>query len=567
MDHTYDSSHRYAGLYWGGDLEGVRQKLDYLADLGVTKIILSPIQDNANGLLYSPSADSYIYLDKQETQNEVDPFYAHASSAFHGYWMKDWYEIDEHYRNPEDEGFDRFRILRQLLNEAEEKGIGVILDLTMNHTSPFHYNSLHPVFYPDQIGFWFADNGAVYRHGELAATFWDPANSQLDPLDWFHPLKGIDFNRPTQKMVEEGTLPGGLPDLDQEVPAVNEYLLDAVKFWVNFNQEGAQVAGFRLDAVKHINIKFWRQVEDTVMSLNPDAILIGEFFSAGYRNLESVGWYNQTENYTFFNFNLSMPARRFFARDRNWDGRTEILRETTLGRQGRYYNYPPLQKFIHWVLNPAETLEIPRTALDSIPDEDGKAWVNFIENHDEPRLLTTYPEMSEQAYRSLIKFIFTSPGVPMLMYGVETGLALPYHPKHEGLFGIGGDPFNRQMMIWPDTEGWDNRYYETTRDMSLLRGQHPVLRYGDTDYLYPQGSRQDADLFMVRDSSECDERVSDCDAILYAYSTFGGEFLLSFGEEGYSQFEDAETHTVAGIMDGLLPLRLHPEESKVLVLQ
>jgi len=566
LRHGYDPTHRYIGLYWGGDLAGVIQKLDYLQDLGITKIILSPIQDNANGLLYSPGAYSYVHLGKEDGQ-EADPLYAHSSAAFHGYWTKDWFEIDEHFRDPEDEGGDRYRIFRQLLEEAGKRGIGVVLDLTLNHTSPFHYSSLHPEFYPDKIGFWFADNGAIFRHGENEAAYWDPVAQKLDPSGWFHPLQPIDFNRPTSDMVENGTLPGGLPDLDQEVPAVEAYLLDAARFWLTFNAGGTQIAGFRLDAVKHVNIRFWQKLENMILSIRPDVVLIGEYFSAGLRNHGSVDWYEDTKGYTFFNFNLSMPARRFFARNRGWDGRTGILREANLGRQGKYYNYAPWQRFFHWLLDPSETLEIAKTDLDRLPPGVEKTWVNFIENHDEPRLLTAYPQMSEAAYASLIKFIFTSPGIPMLMYGVETGLALPYHLEHAGLFGMGGDPFNRQMMIWPSDVGWQDHLYSLTRAMGLLRRNQPLLRYGNTQFIFPQGSKADADLFMVREPEDCEPGTKACTRVLYAYSTGGGDFLLSFPDVELHQFEDAENHNIGGIIDGLIPVRLGPEESKVLVLQ
>jgi len=66
LRHSYDPTHRYMGLYWGGDLQGVIEKLDYLKDLGITKIVLSPIQDNANGIVYYPTANSYLHLEKQD---------------------------------------------------------------------------------------------------------------------------------------------------------------------------------------------------------------------------------------------------------------------------------------------------------------------------------------------------------------------------------------------------------------------------------------------------------------------------------------------------------------------
>lgn len=568
--HSYDPTQRYIGMYWGGDLEGVIQKLDYLQDLGVTKLVLSPIQDNANGLLYSPGGSSYVYMDPGESEEGIDLFYAHASSAFHGYWTKDWFEIDEHYRNPADQWLgerDRYKVFRCLLDAAGERGIDIILDLTLNHTSPFNYSSLHPSFYPDEIGFWFADNGAIYRHGKKIVTYWDPATEQLDPQGWFHPLKGIDFNRATQAEIENGTLPGGLPDLAQEKPEVADYLLDAVEFWLNFNQgRGTQIAGFRLDAVKHVNVSFWQQLEERVRQVRPDAVLIGEYFSAGYTNPGSINWYDQTSNYSLFNFALSMPARRFFAGERGWDGRAAVLREMVLGRKGKYYNYPAPLRWLHRFLDPSETLEIPRQSLDTVSDEDALGWVTFAENHDEPRLLTKYPDMSPAAYDSLVKFIMTAPGVPMIMYGMETGLAVPYHPQHRGLFGIGGDPFNRQMMIWPGTTGWDEDLYQTTRALSHLRLDYPLLRYGGTRFLYPTGSQQEDDIFMAREPRTCTVGTA-CPRVLYAYSTHGGNFSFDlakeFGSDRFARYAEVGSGREFSLTDGLLAVRLQPEEAKV----
>lgn len=569
-EHSYDPTHRYIGMYWGGDLEGTIQKLDYLKDLGVTKIVLSPIQDNANGLLYAPGGSSYVYMEPDESEEGLDPFYAHASASFHGYWTKDWFEIDEHYRNPADQwSGDRYQVFRRLLDAAAERDIGIILDLTLNHTSPFNYSSLHPSFYPDEIGFWFADNGAIFRHGKKVATYWDPATERLDPEGWFHPLKGIDFNRATQTEIENGTLPGGLPDLAQEKPKVAAYLLDAVEFWLEFNKgRGAQIAGFRLDAVKHVNVRFWQQLEERVRQVRPDAILIGEYFSAGYSSPGSVDWYDQTNLYSLFNFGLSMPARRFFAGQRGWDGRAEVLREMVLGRQGRYYNYPAPVRWLHRLLDPAETLEIPKRSLDVVSDEDARGWVTFVENHDEPRLLTQYPSMSPAAYDSLVKFVMTAPGVPMIMYGTETSLAVPYHPKHRGLFGIGGDPFNRQMMIWPGGQGWNEALYQTTRALTRLRQDYPLLRYGGARFLYPSGSTKDSDIFMVREPQAC-ETGTPCPRVLYAYSTRGGTFSLDldreFGSDRFATYAEVGPQREYALNDGLLALRLQPEEAKVLL--
>ena len=568
LHHIYDPTHRFMGMYWGGDLQGVIDKLDYLEDLGVTKIILAPIQDNANGLFYHPDIRNYLYLHKQETI--ADDFYRHVSTAYHGYWTKDWFEIDEHLRNPQDQSRDRYQVFRDLLDQAGERGIGVILDLTMNQTSPGHISNEVPELGAGGFLFgesWFADNGNVYRHGELVGPHWDPRTGERDPEGWFHPSEIIwDFDTASPQLLEEGQISGGMPDLDQAAPQVEQYFLDATRFWLTFNPEGYQIAGFRLDAVKHVNVSFWRKFEDLVLSINPDAVLIGEYFSGGYRYQPSIDFLNQTKYITHFDFNLSEAIRRYFAHDRGWDGRSYILRENVLGRESKYYNGAPWQRLIHWIFNPAETLEIPHKALDAVSDQEAQGWVTFVENHDQPRVKSFYPEMSDRAYASLVKFQFAARGVPLVMYGTETGLAVPYHPEHRGLFGIGGDPFNRPMMIWSDSPGWKSEIYDATRNMAHLRQRCPVLRYGSTRFLSPDRADTNDDIFMMRDPQSLAEIDPGCSHLLYAYSTHGGEFLLSLAEEGIGEMEIVETGQRLEVVDGLVPIKLEPEESKVFIL-
>lgn len=555
------------GLYAGGDLKGVLEKLDYLKDLGVTKIILSPIQDNANGISYIRDFSTHLNLGKKFTL-PYHPFYSHAQAAHHGYWIKDWFEIDEHFRQPEDQQSDRYQILRQVLDEAGKRGIGVILDLTLHQTSPVNSSAQAPSFDLNlPLANWFFDNGGVYKHGKLLAPYWNPTTQTLDPMGWFDPPMAIDWNRPTPQMLQQGQLATDLPTLNHQSPQVQSYLLDAVKFWLTFNSEGTRIAGFRVDAVKHINPKFWLIFEELVYNINPEAILIGEYFSGGYQNQESIQWLQGTQHFTMFDFDLSGAMRNFFARDRSWNGRAFLIRQLCLGRQGIYYTNP-WYRWLQTLLNPAGTLAIPKSALDQISDEQARGWVTYAETHDLPRLRTAYPGMSDAAYLSLIKFLFIARGVPMLTYGTETGLGIPYHPRNTGLFGVGGDPFNRPMMIWPETLGWNPQIYDAVRTMAHLRQQYPLLRYGTTKFLYPRHSHRDQDIFMLRQPQDCQigDRI-DCVAVLYAYSTQGGAFDIPLKATGIRQYKVVETGVTGRVLDEMKVLRLNAEEARVIILQ
>lgn len=612
LPHTYDRTHRYMKLYWGGDLAGVLQKLDYLQDLGVTKIILSEIQDSANGILYQPGSSSYLYQKVKTEEEPVNPFYNQVDAGFNSGWTKDWFEVDEHFRDVQAGATpdDRLRLFRQLLDAANDRDIGIILDLNLNHSSPYRSQLGYGDFDPNQSERWLIDNGAIYRQGERVAdyvTFGSPAppigavqdtdpagaasaqsqdasapcatvaavaavsspRAQLNPQGWFHDPVPLDYNRPTPTMLEQAPI-GGLPDLNQENPQVETYLLDALRFWLQVNPDGAPIAGFYLPNIPQVNVAFWQKLEQAIAAVNPEAILIAAYGDGGYRKGDSIDWYEKTQHYSLVNYSLSIALRRFFGQDRGWDGRTAVLRETLLGKAGRYYNYGPLERALHWLLNPSESLEIPRHALDVVAEADAKGWVNFVDSPEQPRLMSYYKDMTYQAYASALKFIFASEGVPLVLYGAETGLAVPHHPSHSGPFGIGGDPFNQQMMIWPEDGGWNDRLYQLTRNLIHLRRDYPLLRYGDTRFLFPDGSQADQDLFMLREFQDCEYLDQDCpdpSQILYAYSTEGGDFLVSFDEHQVRSVRDVEAEMTYPVVKGLVPIKLQPEEAKVLVLQ
>uniref|UniRef100_UPI002631E657 alpha-amylase family glycosyl hydrolase n=1 Tax=Thermococcus sp. TaxID=35749 RepID=UPI002631E657 len=99
----YDPAHRNYRLYWGGDIEGLIEKLDYIQSLGVSMIWVSPLNDNIDRM-------------------------AGGSAPYHGYWTRDYKRIEEH--------FGTWNDFRRLVEEAKKRGICVIVDYVPNHSNP-----------------------------------------------------------------------------------------------------------------------------------------------------------------------------------------------------------------------------------------------------------------------------------------------------------------------------------------------------------------------------------------------------------------------------------------------
>ena len=217
-----------------GDLRGLIEQLDYLNDgdptttddLGVTGLWLMPVME---------------------------------SPSYHGYDVTDYEQIEADYGTNQD--------FRDLMAAAHARGIVVIVDLVLNHTS-----SEHP---------WF-----------LASEAGDPAFA--DWYEWADSDPGVfsPWGSPAWHQAADGRYYysifwEGMPDLNYNTPAVTEEMYRVIRFWL----EDMGVDGFRLDAIKHL-FERGSQVQDLpetlawledfhsyVRSLNSDALTVGEVWS------------------------------------------------------------------------------------------------------------------------------------------------------------------------------------------------------------------------------------------------------------------------------------------------
>ncbi|GHV17732.1 alpha-amylase [Clostridia bacterium] len=190
-----------------GDLNGVTEKLDYIQDMGFDGIWLSPI---------------------------------HPSTTYHKYDVKDYCAIDPQYGTMAD--FER------LAEACNTRGLGVLLDLVLNHTSDEHpWFAEHPEYYHIQDA---AGNGNWYKYpggGYYEAQFWDK-----------------------------------MPDLNLENEGLRGEITEITRFWL-----GKGVRGFRLDAVKEFesgntakNVEILSWFNGMCRGIKPDVYIVGEDWDA-----------------------------------------------------------------------------------------------------------------------------------------------------------------------------------------------------------------------------------------------------------------------------------------------
>jgi alpha-amylase len=210
-----------------GDLNGITAKLDYLHWLGVSGLWLTPI---------------------------------YPAASYHGYDVTNYFAV-----NPQ---FGTMADLRRLVRQAHARGIKVLIDMVLNHTSsrnPWFEQALDPKSpYHD----WYTWAG---RGTDLSAQ------SSVGVPAW-HPRGGQYYL---------GDFSGDMPDLNYDSPAVRREMIKVGRFWL-----AQGVDGFRLDATTQIyvdfksdidnpgaiakNIAWWRQYHDALSAADPRVFLLGE---------------------------------------------------------------------------------------------------------------------------------------------------------------------------------------------------------------------------------------------------------------------------------------------------
>jgi glycosidase len=222
----FDATKTNWQMYWGGDLSGIRQKIAYLAGMGITAIWISPPVDNIN--VGTPNA------------------------PFHGYWARDMKCIEEHFGDASPacswSAFDN------MVTAAHQNGIRVIVDFAPNHSNPNDAGEM----------------GALLDTGQPFASY---SNDPAPPNNLFHHFPAIaNFNDPYQ--LQYYTLVD-LADLNQDNASIDKYLKDSL---LQFQSHG--VDAFRIDAVKHATWGWEYSFANAAFTAG-STFLFGEWFQGG----------------------------------------------------------------------------------------------------------------------------------------------------------------------------------------------------------------------------------------------------------------------------------------------
>ena len=457
---------------YGGDLQGVLDKLGYLHDLGVNAIYFNPIFYARSLHKYDGSSlqhiDPYMGPDPKgdlaliASENE-DPASWHWSAAD--------------------------RLFLKLIVEAHRRGFHVLVDGVFNHT------------------------------GRDFFAFRDlKANQQASRYkDWYVVTSWAKPGDPNSKFTYKGwwghdTLPvfAATADKTDIAPGPRQYIWNVTKRWLRpvvDGQPAQGIDGYRLDAADERPAKFWTAWNDYVRTLNPDAYTCGETWKPASQFVAADG-FSACMNYFAFAFPVKgfliddrIPASRFASL---LDSRREAFQPGAIPVLQNLVDSHDTDRLASMIVN----RNLPKYPPDGDIPYDDKNDVRSNAAYDLRK-----PDATARAIQRLVVlFQMTYLGAPVVYYGDEAGMWGAH------------DPDCRMPMVWkdlkfdpqsidprgkprhPDNPNFDPAIFAFYKSAIALRNAHPVLATGSVRFLSPDDKSQT--LAMLRAGSDEDVVVA-----------------------------------------------------------
>ena len=424
--------------FYGGDLAGVLENLDYLQDLGIDVLYFNP-------LFVSPSNHKYDIQD----YDHIDPHFG-PLAVDEGEMLPEWEQDNSKAsryltRVTRRENLDSANeMFIRLVQECHARGMRVILDGVFNHCGSFNKWMDRERIYENQEGY---EKGAFISADSPYRSFFHFTNEHEWPYNPFydgwwghHTLPKLNYER-SEKL--------------------EQYILEIGRKWVSppYNADG-----WRLDVAadlghsREYNHAFWKKFRHAVKQANPEAVILAEHYG------DASSWLAGDEWDTVMNYDAFMePVTWFF---------TGLEKHSDSAQEGMYGN---AQAFMDGMRYNMARLMGPSllTAM------------NELSNHDHSRFLTRtnrkvgrmdsfdYDAASDgvlpQVLREAVLLQMTWPGAPTIYYGDEAGLC-----------GF-TDPDNRRAYPWGRE---DEKLIAFHRDVIRLHKSMPVFSRGSLIFLH-----------------------------------------------------------------------------------
>lgn len=442
---------------YGGDLQGLIDRLPYLDSLGVTALYLNPV-------FWAPSLHKY----DGRSFHHIDPHFGPDPAGDKRLIARE---------TPTDPSTWRTTAADSLffvfLDRAHARNLRVVLDGVFNHTGRqfFAFQDLAERQHDSNFRDWYE-----VRSFDDPST---PDTSEFDYAGWW----GLASLPTFATNEDDSTLAEG----------PRQYIFDATARWMDPNGDGNPgdgIDGWRLDVAEEIPTGFWREWHAHVRSINPDAYTVAEAWTAASAFVQE-GRFSSAMNYNGFAY----PIKGFLID--NAIGPSAFAEMWTARRSA--YD-PAVQPAL---LNLIDSHDTPRLTSMIVNRSDTTATVDRFgyDDNASPRTSRTYdvsaPATAERHLQQLVALVqMTSVGTPMIYYGTAAGM-----------WGA-DDPDDRKPMVWPDRSydvedthpfgddrpadsvRFDHALFDTYRALITLRNEHEALRRGHLDVLTADDERQ-----------------------------------------------------------------------------
>ena len=351
-----------------GDLNGITAKLDYLKELGITLIWVCPI-------FKSPMDDN-------------------------GYDISDYYDVNPEFGTKED--------LEKLIAEAEKRGIKVILDLVINHTSDEHEWFLEALKNPESK----YRNYYIFKRGK----------NGLPPTNWRSHFGGSAWEKVEGEADENGNEMYYLhlftkkqPDLNWENPEVRKELYKMVNYWL---EKG--IAGFRVDAINSI------KKDEDYLNLpvdGADGLAYNVKYTLNQPGIEE--FLSELAKKTFKKYNCMTVAETPML---EYERYNDFIGEDGFFSMIFDFSYADLDMTkggFYYSLREIPTIELRNAIFESQLTQQKYGWgAPFLENHDLPRSLNKFfgEKANETNTKLLGNVFFFLRGTPFIYQGQEIGM-------------------------------------------------------------------------------------------------------------------------------------------------
>ena len=453
----------------GGDIKGIENHLEYIKEMGFTAIWLNPVLINDQ-----------------------------PKWSYHGYSTTDYYKVDPRFGSNES--------YQELAIKAKELGLGMIMDIIVNHCGDNHWWMEDPPF-----NNWINQSSEEYiQTNHRKETLLDPYASKQD----------------RQNMVDGWFVPT-MPDLNQRNTFLSTYLIQNSIWWIEF----AHLSAIRQDTYSYPHKEFMSEWTCAIMNEYPNFFIVGEewiddpamisYWQAGKENEDG----NNSCLPSLMDFPLCFGLTKALTEKENWDtGLINLYKALTTD-----YHYP-----------------------------DASQLVIFADNHDMKRCFVQLNEDYE-LFKMAMAFLLTSRGIPQLYYGTE----ILMNTGKNGSHGLIRSDFPGG---WPnDSVNVKKKYGLSAIQLEAQKYCKTLLKWRQGSSVVHKGKLMH---YIPENGIYVYFRYTDEESVMIILNKGEKETDLALNRfqerlSGYNSFKNIETNEIAPLEQ---IIRLRPKEAYILEL-